>query len=67
MVMNMLIIQENQVVIKRYKKLIILNEYQIDIELNQSIVHIYGTNLEINYYSFDELIIVGKIRTVSFL
>ncbi|WP_249029998.1 YabP/YqfC family sporulation protein [Tannockella kyphosi] len=63
----MLIIQENQVVIKHYKKLLILNEYQIDIELNQSIVHIYGTNLEINYYSFDELIIVGKIRTVSFL
>lgn len=63
----MLVIQTNMFQISKYKRLLIMKEELIEVELASQRLRIEGKNLEITYMSIFELRGRGVIRKVTFL
>lgn len=53
--------------IKYYECLILLENNIIEIKMKDNILRVTGENLEIKYYSDQEVIIYGKIDCLRFL
>lgn len=53
--------------IKYYECLILLENNIIEIKMKDNIIRVTGENLEIRYYSDQEVIIYGKIDCLRFL
>lgn len=63
----MLVIQTNMFQISKYKRLLIMKEELIEVELASQRLLIEGKDLEITYMSIFELRGRGVIRKVTFL
>ena len=53
--------------IKYYEFLVLLENNIIEIKMKDNILRVTGENLEIKYYSDQEVIIYGKIDCLRFL
>lgn len=53
--------------IKYYECLVLLENNIIEIKMKDNILRVTGENLEIKYYSDQEVIIYGKIDCLRFL
>lgn len=56
----MLCIQKNRILIKHYQLIITLESTIFECKMNQQIISIKGKNIEIRYYSQDEIMLMGE-------
>ena len=62
----MIYIQHNRILIKYYQSIITLEDYLLEIKINDSIIKIMGQDLQIQYYSFDEILVRGQLKQIIF-
>ncbi len=62
----MIYIQHNRILIKYYQSIITLEDYLLEIKMNDSIIKIMGQDLQIQYYSFDEILVRGQLKQIIF-
>lgn len=63
----MLCIQKNRILIKHYEHIITLESTVFECKINQQIISIKGKNIEIRYYSQDEVMLLGEFTAIIFL
>lgn len=62
----MLCIQKNRILIKHYEHIITLESTVFECKINQQIISIKGKNIEICYYSQDEVMLLGEFTAIIF-
>lgn len=62
----MLCIQKNRILIKHYEHIITLESTVFECKINQQIISIKGKNIEIRYYSQDEVMLLGEFTAIIF-
>lgn len=62
----MLCIQKNRILIKHYQLIITLESTVFECKMNQQIISIKGKNIEIRYYSQDEIMLMGEFTSIIF-
>ena len=62
----MLCIQKNRILIKHYQLIITLEPTIFECKIDQQIISIKGKNIEIHYYSQDEVILLGEFMSITF-
>ncbi|RHM60624.1 MULTISPECIES: YabP/YqfC family sporulation protein [Coprobacillaceae] len=62
----MIYIQHNRILIKYYQSIITLEDCLLEIKMNDSIIKIMGQDLQIQYYSFDEILVRGQLKQIIF-
>ena len=62
----MLCIQKNRILIKHYQLIITLESTIFECKMNQQIISIKGKNIEIRYYSQDEIMLMGEFTSIIF-
>ena len=60
----MLCIQKNRILIKHYQLIITLESTIFECKMNQQIIK--GKNIEIRYYSQDEIMLMGEFTSIIF-
>ena len=59
-------IQKNRILIKHYQLIITLESTIFECKMNQQIISIKGKNIEIRYYSQDEIMLMGEFTSIIF-
>ena len=62
----MIYIQHNRILIKYYQSIITLEDCLLEIKMNDSIIKIMGQDLQIQYYSCDEILVRGQLKQIIF-
>lgn len=62
----MLCIQKNRILIKHYQLIITLEPTIFECKIDQQIISIKGKNIEIRYYSQDEVMLLGEFMSITF-
>ena len=62
----MLCIQKNRILIKHYQLIITLEPTIFECKIDQQIISIKGKNIEIQYYSQDEVMLLGEFMSITF-
>lgn len=62
----MLCIQKNRILIKHYQLIITLEPTIFEGKIDQQIISIKGKNIEIRYYSQDEVMLLGEFMSINF-
>ena len=62
----MLSIQKNRILIKHYQLIITLEPTIFECKIDQQIISIKGKNIEIHYYSQDEVMLLGEFMSITF-
>lgn len=62
----MLCIQKNRILIKHYQLIITLEPTIFECKIAQQIISIKGKNIEIRYYSQDEVMLLGEFMSINF-
>ena len=62
----MLCIQKNRILIKHYQLIITLEPTIFECKIDQQIISINGKNIEIHYYSQDEVMLFGEFMSITF-
>ncbi len=62
----MLCIQKNRILIKHYQLIITLEPTIFECKIDQQIISIKGKNIEIRYYSQDEVMLLGEFMSINF-
>lgn len=62
----MLCIQKNRILIKHYQLIITLEPTIFECKIDQQIISIKGENIEIRYYSQDEVMLLGEFMSINF-
>ncbi|WP_308697699.1 YabP/YqfC family sporulation protein [uncultured Thomasclavelia sp.] len=63
----MIYLENDYLNIKYYENILYLQNDKIEIKMPQSMVSITGKDLEIRYYSEQEIVVCGKIESVKFI
>ena len=59
-------ILSNKIYISNYKKILVLEENKIVLESDNGIININGLDFKINKLFNNEILVMGKIRTLEF-
>lgn len=62
----MIYIQDNKMYVKYYQNVLLIDDNVIEIEMKNNYIQIHGTELEVRYYSNDEIIIRGHFKSIEF-
>ncbi|WP_294581310.1 YabP/YqfC family sporulation protein [uncultured Thomasclavelia sp.] len=62
----MIYIDNNYISIKNYQGILLLQNNLVEIKLPQQLLQITGQELEIRYFCHEEIVIIGKIRSLKF-
>lgn len=62
----MLCIQKNRILIKHYQLIITLEPTIFECKIDQQIISIKRKNIEIHYYSQDEVMLLGEFMSITF-
>lgn len=62
----MLCIQKNRILIKHYQLIITLEPTIFECKIDQQIISIKGKNIEIHYYSQNEVMLLGEFMSITF-
>ena len=62
----MLCIQKNRILIKHYQLIITFEPTIFECKIDQQIISIKGKNIEIRYYSQDEVMLLGEFMSINF-
>ena len=60
------IVGQKRLVIQNYKKILSYNLEEIILLADQSRIHIRGKDLNIDYFDSDEILIKGRIQSISY-
>lgn len=63
----MISLYKNRLIIKYYQELLSLDNHLLEFKIDNQYLVISGNNIEIHYYSEDEIIIKGKIENIKII
>lgn len=63
----MICLYKNRIIIKYYQELLSLDNHLLEFKIDNQYLTISGNNLEIYYYSEDEIIVKGKIDNIKII
>ena len=63
----MICLQKKRILIKNYQFIITLEPTLFECKIDQQIISIKGKNIEIHYYSQDEVMLYGEFESINIL
>lgn len=62
----MIILDHNNISIKYYETIVLLDNHVIEVKMNDAYVKILGKDLQVSYYSNNEIIVHGEYKSITF-
>lgn len=62
----MLLVDKNQIFIKEYKEIMIMDQNLLKIKMERYCLNVRGEDLEIYYYDQDEIRMNGKVKVIEY-
>lgn len=62
----MLLIDQNQILIRDYKEMMIMDSHHFRIRMNHYDLHVMGKQLEIYYYDQNEIRLNGHVKVIEY-
>lgn len=62
----MIILDHNNISIKYYETIVLLDNHVIEVKMKDAYVKILGKDLQVSYYSNNEIIVHGEYKSITF-
>lgn len=62
----MIILDHNNISIKYYETIVLLDNHVIEVKMKEAYVKILGKDLQVSYYSNNEIIVHGEYKSITF-
>lgn len=63
----MLLVDKNQICIKEYLEILVMDQYFFKIKMDQYCLNVRGEGLEIYYYDQNEIRLNGTIKVIEYV